>query len=111
MTKPLSKTDKEILEMAKKNPEQFYKKTIDGLVQVHHEDRMAIFTLLSIVVAHMSDDDISEEVLKRHRMVVGSMFKDHEIRTIEDLGIKTQECVDLINMSRMDAMTPLGGIH
>lgn len=110
--KPLTeKENNDLLDMAKNEPIKFYQRTIDSLLMIHDEDKLAIYTLLGVINGYINGVDYSEKDINYHRLVVKSIFDDYDIDSILDLDTKRKECAEKIITHKLFLMKQTGGIQ
>ncbi len=103
--------DLKLLDVHKNNPREFYKKIIDGLLDVHHEDRLTVLTLLTMVIHYMNGSTFTSEELKRHKLVVSTVMNDYGLNSFTDIVVMTEECAEKMNSSRLANMPEVGGVQ
>ena len=98
----LSKQDAAKFEAAMKaNPESLYVKTVQTLMDIYHEDRLVIFTLLSVLGAYLQNIEFSEIEKEQHVMMVEQLYIDYDIHKPEDLVDNINNCIANINSSKL----------
>jgi len=79
------KEDQEIIEMAKKNPEEFYKKVIESLLDFHDEDRITIYSLLFIIIRYIEGENITDEDNKMYHVALTQILDNYNVSKYSDL--------------------------
>ena len=108
MTLPIEEA-KKFEEMLKSNPNQMYAKTIQVLMDIYHEDRLVIFTLLSVVGGYMQGVAFSEEERNSHLMMLEQLYTDFDIHEPEDLITHINSC--MVNISNSKMRHTVGGVQ
>lgn len=104
-------TDKKLMKMAKEDPELFYKRTIDTLLDVYNEDRIAIYSLLGLAVDYIEGREFNSIEKEKQRMMVRHMFDHYEIDSHLDLPIKVNEFIVRANQSKLHNAEPIGSVQ
>jgi len=87
------------------------KNAINNLLNNQVEDNIVIYTLLTMLVGYMGKVVYSDKDVEKHRMIVKTIFSDHNINTIDDLNKRMKECAEEVKKCRLNSLKPLKGIH
>jgi len=87
------------------------KDTVETLVIMQDEDRMDLFTILTMVLGYLNDHKPTEEELTKQRIIVEDIINKFEIKSMEDLHNKVKDCGFRIKNHRLMKKECLGGIH
>ena len=93
----------------KNNPAKMYGKTVQVLMDIYHEDRLVIFTLLSVLSAYVQNIDFTQEERDNHVLMINSMCNDFDIKEPEDLVKNIDNCMMNIKNSKM--RHTIGGVQ
>lgn len=85
----------------RKTPQKIYAKTIQTLMDIYHEDRLVIFTLMSVLGAYVQNLEHTETERYNHSLMLDSMFDDYDIKDPQDLVTNINNCVDHIKKAKL----------
>ena len=95
----------------KNNSDLSLKETIDVLMEIQAEDRLALYTLLSILLCYLySDGDYKPKdmELKNQKKVIKDVFTRYDLETLDDIERKIKECSTFLQYRNLLYQKPLG---
>lgn len=98
------------MQMARQDPERFYKETIESLVQVNNEDRLTLFTLLSILLDYMGGNVTTDNV-RSHLLVVKNIANRYNVKDRQDLQKEVEDSARNVQAQRYSSLPILGGLQ
>ena len=96
-------------ENIKKSPKKMYGKTIQVLMDIYHEDRLVIYTLLSVLGGYIQNIDFSQKERDNHVLMINSMYEDFDIKEPKDLIKSIDNC--MINIQNSKMRHTIGGVQ
>lgn len=103
------KKDDDLLKL--QDPTTKYKNTIDTLMAIQDEDRLSLFTVLSIAVSYLNGYKISDVDNDKQKLTVNNILQRYGIHSMKILNEKTEECAVNLRTDGLIRKPPLGGIQ
>lgn len=89
--------------------ERLLKDIIETLSLSQDEDRMALFTVLSIIVDYMHHKDKSKQEIDKQVQVIDDILERRGIYTVDELNQRVQDCALRLRYRDLLNIKPLGG--
>lgn len=99
------------MEMVDKNPKEMYTKTINTLVEMNHEDKLTIYTLLSVLIGYTSNIEFNDCEIRDHKEIINRICVDLDIKIVSDIKTKITETLDNLHINKLKSLKSLNGIH
>lgn len=93
------------------DPESQHNRTIETLMEMQDQDRIALYTAISIAVAYLNDHDMTEVVVDKQKFTINDILLRYEIHSMKILNEKIQQCSDNLKNRGLIRKPPLGDQH
>lgn len=100
-----------LLKLLGKDSGSQYKQTIETLMAMQDEDRMSLFTVLSIAVAYLNGHEMSPTEINKQQITINNILERYEIYSMKILNQKVEECATNLRCNGLIRQPPLGGIQ
>jgi len=84
--------DDSIVFSKKVNPIAFYEQSLETLSAMQDEDRLALFTVLGMLINELNNIAIEPEERIRQDHIINNILLRYDIKSLEDLKTRTDEC-------------------
>lgn len=103
--------DDSIVFSKKVNPIAFYEQSLETLSAMQDEDRLALFTVLGMLINELNDVYIEPEERTRQDHIINNILQRYDIKSLEDLRTKTDECYFRMNNRDLLKSEPMGDVQ
>ena len=100
-----------ILDGIYKSKEELLNESLEMMIKIQHEDRLALFAILEMLINYINGYEFSEETLKKQKIIMNDISNRYDIHSMEDLRARTDEAVLGLRLGHLAKMEPLGGVQ
>ena len=98
-------------EVPVKSKEEQMEDTYNLLVKIQHEDRLAIYSLVEMLIGYINGHEFSDDMLEKQKLIIDNITHRYEIYSMDDLRRLTDEAIKGLKEYKLYTLAPLGGLQ